>query len=137
MASLSACNFYIWCLHKEHVARNGLKDTFLVVLLVGHWILIIVEVFNKVVCDYAVNKGLACSSLKGKGIAFAYKWKRVVCTRQPDRSSYCGYYVMKFIKDVVTHNPCSIDTKGYFVFVCSTLRIVILSNICLDKLKKS
>ncbi|XP_054786350.1 uncharacterized protein LOC129292721 [Prosopis cineraria] len=71
-----------------------------------------VELFNKAVVLYrtATNKTLSPSL---RVLDSCETWVTVKCPLQTYQSNDCGYCLMRFLKDIITHAPTTLPNK-YF-----------------------
>ncbi|XP_028760734.1 uncharacterized protein LOC114719413 [Neltuma alba] len=78
-----------------------------------------VSLFNKALWLYRTNQALPCPLVKNGQFDDTFPWKKVKCPRQPNKSSHCGYCVMKFMKEIILHNADSIPTQYFADTYCT------------------
>ncbi|XP_028794294.1 uncharacterized protein LOC114749920 [Neltuma alba] len=58
-----------------------------------------------------------------------FPWKKVKCLRQPKKSFDCGYWVMKFMKEIIMHNADTIPTQYFPNTYCTVYSSVQMEDI--------
>ncbi|XP_028802421.1 uncharacterized protein LOC114757513 [Neltuma alba] len=131
MASTNACNFYIRYLFKNFIAPSGLDDKFKIInphTFAGHGpdmkkdlSIDLLDIFISRAAPGAQTLFLA-PYCQGYGfVAILHKSSLTLppCPRQPKKSSHCGCYVMKFMKEIIMHNADTIPTQYFADTYCT------------------
>ncbi|XP_054818279.1 uncharacterized protein LOC129317889 [Prosopis cineraria] len=76
-----------------------------------------VVLFNEAVVLYRTATDMTVSP-KMRAFESSEKWVTVKCPFQPDQSNDCGYCLMKFMKDIITHAPTTLSNKYFEDVYC-------------------